>query len=186
MGKIIFESGTTRDTIEIIHRRKDGTIVKPKNTMKSRLHNSIHALMVFLKLWHNTMTSVGFAAEAGLVANLGSITAFGSIGIGIGATPSDVTDTQLESPLQIATASVSRVNKIYTNDTIQLVFVFSKAEDASLTGTAVNVSEVGVFNGNINGTSLMLLHQVYTPTNVMNWDEGDTLQVTVLVQMKQG
>jgi len=32
----------------------------------------------------------------------------------------------------------------------------------------------------------MLLRQVYSPADNCNWDSGDTLQVTVKVQVKQG
>jgi hypothetical protein len=30
------------------------------------------------------------------------------------------------------------------------------------------------------------MHQVYSPADTMNWDQGDQLQVTVKIQAKQG
>jgi hypothetical protein len=186
MGRLIREGSKTVDIIEVVHRKADGTIVPRKNTLKTRFRNFTHDLLVALKIWHNTMSEYGFAAEAGLVGNTGSVVAMNSIGIGTGTSPSAVGDSQLQTPLVIANAVVSRVNTAYTNDTLQLIYTFSHANNPSLTGTAVAVTEVGVFNGTINGTSIILLHQVYSPSDVMNWDQGDTLQVTVKVQYKQG
>ena len=83
-----------------------------------------------------------------------------------------------------AAATVSRVTTDgqAPNDTSQWVHTFSKANDSELTGTNT-VTETGVFTAISSGT--MLLRIVWAGDSC-NWDAGDTLQLTIKCQMKQG
>jgi hypothetical protein len=74
----------------------------------------------------------------------------------------------------------TRVTTTVTNDTFQLVATFSSAD--TLSGSS-NVTEVGMFNDAAAGT--MLMRQVFTAIPC-NWDIGDTLEMTIKGQMKQG
>ena len=180
MFHIFYDPPTVVDSVETIHYRKDGTIVSRQITNNTKLHR----LLVKLHLSHNTVTISGFASTVKFLGNLTPPSAFTYIGIGTGATPAAVGDTQLQTPLKIKAASMSAQTTLNAGDTLQAVATFSSAD--TLSGTAVNVSEVVLANGTVNGVSLILLHQVYTPVDVMNFDQGDTLQVTVKVQAKQG
>lgn len=170
---------TIIDSIRVTHRRKDGTIISDKI-----INNGwFHRFLCKLGLAHNSMTNVGFAACAGLIGDVGSITAFTYVGIGEGTDAAAATDVELGSPVKLKSASMSRVTTTATNDTLQFEATFSSAD--TLSGTDA-ITEVAAFNGNINGTSLMLLRQVYTPADSINWDQGDTYTLTVKVQCKQG
>lgn len=168
------------DQITITIKDKDGKIKKQKI-----INNGLfHRFLMKLGLAHNSMTNVGFAAAAGLIGNTGSVTAFTVIGIGTGTTAAAATDTALGTAIKLKAATVSRVQTTVSNDTLQLVATFSAALD-SLSGTNA-ITEVGAFNGTTNGVSTMLLRQVYSPADTCNWDQGDTLQVTIKIQCKQG
>ena len=168
------------DSIETIHFDKNGKILS-----KRILNNGkFHRFLKWLRLAHDSMTNTGFAAIAGLIGNTGAIVAFTVIGIGTGTNAAGATDTQLQTPAVLIAATVSRVTTGPTNDTLNLVHSFVAAD--GLSGTAQAITEVGAFNGTVNGTSIMMLRQKYTPADTMNWDQGDSLQVTVKVQVKQG
>ena len=179
--RIIREPSGIRDTIEIIHFRKDGSIVSKRIINQSALHR--------LKNWllhkHNSMTNLGLAGMAGLFVNDGAVTPFTFVGIGTGSTPAaGPTNTELAAPLLLKAAAIDRTTTGVTNDTSRLIVAFSSAD--GLSGTAVVVVEVAIFDGASNGSSVMALRQVYVPSDVMNFDQGDILQITVKIQMKQG
>ena len=184
MNRTIFRKTIIVDQIEVVHRDKDGNVIS-----KRIINNSLlRRILIKLGLAHNSLTEVGFAACAALIGNVsGAPAAFQSIGIGKGTTapPTPNTNTQLETSVKLKTSTtITRVTTDYTNDTLELIATFSNAIDG-LTGID-DITEIGAFNGNLNGTSLMLLRQVYAPADVCNWDQGDTLQITVKVQCKQG
>ena len=168
------------DNIEIVHKNKEGKILSEKIINNGWLHR----LLCKLGLRHNSMTATGFAGIAGLIGNVGSISPFTVIGIGTNNTSATVNDTALLGSVKLSSATVSRVTTTYTNDTLQLVHTFSAAND-NLTGTNAIV-EIGCFNGLTNGTDIMCLRQVYSPADSCNWDNGDTLQVTVKIKCMQG
>ncbi len=128
----------------------------------------------------NTLTNAGFAEVAGLItADVGG-TPFDYIAIGTGTTAPAATDTALAAEThRIGGAAVtgSRVTTAVTNDTMQLVGTFS-----GYTGTEA-VTESGVFNAATGGT--LLCRQTFAALNI-NWDAGDSLQVTWKVQVKAG
>ena len=132
------------------------------------------------------MTNDGFVAFVQQIGGIGSVPAvFNSIGIGTNSSPAaGPTNTQLGTSIKIKAATVSRIQTTVTNDTLKLIATFSNALDG-LTGTSAIV-EIGMFNGTINGTSIMALRQVYTPADSVNFDQGDSITVTILMQEKQG
>jgi len=184
--RLFKEQGLVVDSIRLVHLTKDNKVLSDREFPRDK--GFWHNLAVRLGLAHDTMVVNGFQAIINFLELSGqSSTAFTYIGIGTGTTPSSTTDSQLQTPLQLAIATgISKVTTTNTNDTMQLTLTFSQSAFAGLTGTAVAVTEVGVFNGTTNGTSIMLLHQVYSPADTMNWNQGDQLQVTVKVQAKQG
>jgi hypothetical protein len=99
------------------------------------------------------LTNAGLAAMAGLIIGTGA--SFNVIGIGTGTIAASTTDTTLGTQLLRKVATCSRVTISTTNDTAQWVASFSNALDG-LTGTA-SVSEVGIFNSTVVGTSTMVI-----------------------------
>jgi len=119
----------------------------------------------------NLITNAGAAGVASRINGDGSEAVFTYIAVGTGTTAAAVTDTTLEtelatSGLSRAVATASRVTTDVTNDTAQLVKLFS------VTGTAA-VTESGVFNAASAG--VLLARQIFSAINVVN---GDTLQIT--------
>lgn len=167
------------DSAEICIRRKDGSIKK-----QYKLNNGIfYRFLCKLGLRHNCMTKYGFAEISGLLLTDVGGTAFDYIGIGTGVTPATVDDQTLETEVKRKVAVGTQVTTLggETNDTAQLIATFSKALDA-LSGTS-QVSEFGMLNAAIAGT--LLFHIVSAP-ELLDWDAGDSIQVTLQVQAKQG
>ncbi len=179
------EQGLVIDSIQLVHiSGKTGKIVSDRTFPRDK--GFWHNLLVKWGLRHDTMVVNGFQAIINFLELSGqSVTSFTNVGIGSGTTQSSVSDTQLQTPIEIAAAVATKVTTTNSNDTMNLVITFSNANQG-LTGTAVAVTEVAVFNGTVNGTSIMLLHQVYSPSDVLNFNQGDQLIVTVRLQAKQG
>jgi hypothetical protein len=174
------------DEIRIVHKDKNGKVLSDR-VVNAGFWNR---LLCKLGLKHNSMTNIGFAQTAAWI--LHDVDADHSvyancdwIGIGTGTTAADPTDTGLETQKSRLAGVGTRVTTTVTNDTAQLVATFSHANDAGLTGTMA-ITEVGVFWASGTGTGVMLLRQVYSPADNCNWDAGDTLTVTVKIQVKQG
>jgi len=154
------------DQIILACRRKDGSVKWRVDTAEEKRGNSI--------------TNAGMAEVAGLIlTDVGGV-AFDYIAIGTGTTAPAATDTALELEIARKAGTGTRVTTAVTNDTAQIVATFSSAD--GLTGTH-NVSEAGVFNAATGG--VMLFRQTFTAKSV-DWDAGDTLEVTAKCQMKQG
>jgi len=118
------------------------------------------------------ITSAGLAAIAGLVSNVGSVTAFTYVATGTGTTVFGVAQTTLvaeilDSGLARATVTPTRTTTTATNDTIQWQKAFS------VTGTKT-VGEVGILNA--SSTGILLCRNVLSPTKSVT--SGDTLTVT--------
>lgn len=128
----------------------------------------------------NGITNVGFAEVAGLILLDVGGTAFDYIAIGTGTTSFDPTQTSLVSEVKRKAGTGSRTTTSVTNDTAQLVTTFSSAD--GLSGSH-SITESGVFNASSGGT--MLCRQTFSALNI-DWDAGDTLQVTWKIQIKQG
>jgi len=165
------------DEISWIHRDKTGRIIK-KYTSK---HGLLYKLTVKLHLRKpNCLTNTGFAALAGLIlVDIGG-TAFDYLAIGTGTNVAAAANTTLQTEIKRKTGTGTRVTTTVTNDTAQLVTTFSSAD--GLSGTS-SVTEVGEFNDPSAGT--MLMRQIFTAES-LNWDAGDSFEVTVKVQCKQG
>jgi len=127
----------------------------------------------------NGITNVGKAEVAGLILTDVGGTPFDYIGIGTGTTAFSPEQTGLISEVKRKAGTGTRVTTTTTNDTAQLVAIFSSAD--GLSGTHA-ITESGVFNASTGG--VMLCRQVFTAVNV-NWDAGDTLQVTWKIQVAQ-
>jgi hypothetical protein len=178
----IFQKVGIKDRIYVEVKDKNGKVKSAHWLNEGKLRRFTN----WLRLTHNSMTNTGFAVLAGLAGNVNSQVAFTCVGIGTNSSPAaGPTNTQLGTSIKIKAATVSTVTTYgITNNTLQLVAVFSNALDG-LTGTDSFV-EVGMFNGTINGTSIMGLRQVYTPADSVNFDQGDSITVTILMQEKQG
>jgi len=171
------------DEIEWVHRDKNGKVIKryKSNSWQNRLLRALH-----LKR-HELIVAVGMANVAGLLVSDVGGTAYDYIGIGTGTTAPNVGNTALEiqkSRLGGALCTGTRVTTTQTNDTAQLVVTFSKANDAGLTGIMA-ITEVGVFYDAAGVTVSMLWRQTFT-AETLNWDLGDTLEMTCKTQIKQG
>jgi len=128
----------------------------------------------------NGLTNAGFASVAGLILTDVGDTPYDYLAIGTGSTAFDPTQTALVTEIKRKAGTGTRVTTSVTNDTANLTTTFSSAD--GLTGTS-SVTEVGMFNASTGGT--MLMRAVFTALAI-NWDAGDTLQVTVKIQAKQG
>jgi len=169
------------DSLQFIHYDKNGKIVGKFDSTD---------IPFWTKLWqrilgrHNSITNDGFANIAGLVlSDVGGV-AYDYMAIGTGTIPADPTDIALgeQSGTRLVTEG-SRSTISVDNDTAQWVTTFSQANDPTLTGTDA-ITEVGIFNA-VSGDNKMLLRIVFAAES-MNWDAGDSLQMTVKCQMKQG
>jgi len=155
------------DTIEFVHRDKDGKVIK-KWTSKGTSHNCL--------------TNLGFADVAALILlDVADPTQYDYIAIGTGTAAPNPTDTTLGIEKSRLAGVGTRVQTAVANDTAQLVATFSQAADGGLTGTD-DITEVGVFNAATAGT--MLMRQTFA-AETLNWDAGDTLEMTVKIQVKQ-
>ena len=128
----------------------------------------------------NGITNVGFAEVAGLILLDVGGTAFDYIAIGTGTTAFDPTQTALVSEVIRKAGTGSKTTTSVTDDTAQLVTTFSSAD--GLSGSHA-ITESGVFNAASGG--VMLCRQTFSALNI-DWDAGDTLQVTWKIQIKQG
>lgn len=123
----------------------------------------------------NTMTNTGKAAMAGLVGNVGSITAFTYLELGTSSTAPAASQTALQAAitdtgLARASATVTRITTSVTNDTLQYTYTWT----ASGTKT---VEEIGIFNAASSG---IMLSRALTTSKVMA--NGETLAATYTVQ----
>jgi hypothetical protein len=179
------DSFAITDEIEWVHRDKNGKVIKryKSNTRLNRFLKRIH-----LKP-RNCLTYDGMRIVAGLMTVDVGNTAFDYIGIGTGVDVAAVSDRALGTQQSrlggvLCTGTIVKTDVGCTYDTMQLVVVFSKANDAGLTGIDA-ITEVGVFNHASNVTDTMLFRQTFT-AEPMNWDSGDTLTMTCKMQVKQG
>jgi hypothetical protein len=165
------------DSIEVCVRDKVGNI-KSKHMINSGFLNR---LLCRLGVKHNSVTKLGMQEVAKLILTDVGGTAFDYIGIGEGTTAATVNDATLESEVKRKAAVGSLNTTTQINDTAKWVVTFSSAD--SLSGNDA-ITEIGILNAASNG--VLLLRQVYSPADNCNWDAGDTLEVTVKCQIKQG
>jgi hypothetical protein len=169
------------DEVEWVHRDKNGKVIKRynSNSFWNRLLKKLH-----LKP-RNCITKFGMAEVAGLILTDVSGTDYDYLGIGTGVTAATVNDDNLETQVGVRQASTgTRVNTTQTNDTAKLTHQFSQAEDATLEGVD-DITEVGVFNASGTGDDEILSHQIFSAESI-DWDQADTFEITVKIQIKQG
>lgn len=119
----------------------------------------------------NLVTTAGKALASALLGAVSAPAAVTYLEVGTGATAAAAGDTALQTPivdsgLARAAATVTQVTTTTTNDTLQLLKLWS------VTGTKA-VTECGAFNAASSGS--MLGRQVFSAINVVN---TDTLQIT--------
>ena len=129
---------------------------------------------------HKCLCNLGFKEVAGLILTDVGGTAFDYIGIGTGTTGALATDTTLETEVKRKAGTGTRVTTTVTDDTAQIVVTFAAAD--TLSGTDA-ITESGVLNAAAAG--VLLCRQTFSALNI-DWDAGDSLQVTWKVQAKQG
>lgn len=153
------------DEIEWVHRDKDGNVIRRYSSKGKK---------------HKCLTNPGFAAVAGLILTDVTVDDFDYIAIGTGTNAADPGDTSLQTEEARKAGAGTRVTTTVTNDTAQLVATFSSAD--GLSGTD-DITEVGMLNAASDGT--LLMRQVFTAESI-DWDAGDTFEMTVKIQCKQG
>ncbi|MBA7521249.1 hypothetical protein ES705_13354 [subsurface metagenome] len=134
---------------------------------------------------HKCLTNTGFAEVSGLFLTDVGGTDFDFIGIGTGVVAADPTDTDLGGEEARKAGTGTQQTEDVADDTSQLVASFAAAD--GLAGVDA-ITESGVLNGAAPGVHpavVMVCRQVFAALNI-NWDTGDTLQVTWRVQAKQG
>ncbi len=159
------EANVYRDRLITEHRDKDGNLISKRD---SDWHD------------HECLTNTGFASTAGLLLTDIGDTAYDYIGIGTGAVAADPTDTDLGANVKRKAGTGTRQTTTVADDTSQIIVSFAAAD--GLAGTDA-ITESGVMNAGVAGT--MLCRQVFAVQNI-DWDAGDTYQVTWQVQSKQG
>lgn len=119
----------------------------------------------------NTIANTGKAVCTGLIGNVDAQTAFGYLAVGTSATAESAAHTALQaeiidSGLERAAATVSRVTTITTNDTIQFTYTWTASGSKT-------VQEVGIFNDPTAG--VMLARKL---TGAKSVDAAEQLQAT--------
>jgi hypothetical protein len=153
------------DRVILEHRDKDGNLVAKRDSSWQE---------------HKCLCNLGFKEVAGLILTDVGGTAFDYIGIGTGTTGALATDTTLGTEVKRKAGTGTRVTTTVTDDTAQIVVTFAAAD--TLSGTDA-ITESGVLNAAAAG--VLLCRQTFSALNI-NWDAGDSLQVTWKVQAKQG
>jgi len=156
---------------------------KFKDTMEAKVFD-INGDLKQLHIDDDLITSAGKAAVASLLyAGTTVVSGFTRIVIGSGNTAANVTDTALVAEGARGLATGSRITTSVTNDTAQLVYVFSSGNPAGLNGASTGtraIEESGIINQVTTGQ--LLARQVFSPLNI-DWDGGDSLQITWKVQI---
>ena len=142
-------------------------------------HMDKNGELLNIHIAEDLVTSAGKAAVASLlVSGVTSVSAFQFIAIGSGDTAASTGDVALDEEGVRAKATASRITTTATNDTAQLVFIFgSGAPSGWYTGStgAQAIDESGVWNELTGGQ--LLSRQTFNDLNI-DWDGGDTLQIT--------
>lgn len=158
------DSACMVDSVTVVHKDKNGKVLSTKTGFP------------------DAFTKYGMAAVAQLIIATGG-SYFTAVAIGTGATGATVNDSTLETEIKRkAATTLTLIKTVYTNDTSEWMVEFSSSDGLSGTQT---VTEIGILDNNSAG-GILLLHQVFSPGDVCNWDQGDKEDVIVKFQMKQG
>jgi len=120
------------------------------------------------------ITAAGLKAVAGLILSDVAVDGFDWLAIGTGTTPFDKAQTALVAETHREAGTGTRTTTTETDDTAQLVATFGGYSGAEA------ITEIGMFNAASGGD--MLMRQVFDPLNV-NWSAGDSIEVTVRIQV---
>ncbi|MBA7622383.1 hypothetical protein ES703_29760 [subsurface metagenome] len=164
------ETAGFRDRVILVHRDKTGKVIATRDSGWQE---------------HECLTNTGFGEVSGLlVPDIGG-TGFDYIGIGTGAVAADPTDTDLGGEEARKAGTGTRETEDVANDVAQLTATFAAAD--GLAGVDA-ITEVGMLNGDAPGVHpavVMIMRQVFAVLN-LDWDNSDTLAVTIRIQSKQG
>lgn len=163
------ETAGFRDRVILEHFDKNGNLIAKRDSGWEE---------------HECLTNTGFAeVSALLLTDIGG-TPFDFIGIGTGAAAALATDTDLGVEEARKAGAGTQQTTTVANDTAQIIATFALAD--GLAGVDA-ITESGVLNGDpgVHPAVVMLCRQVFAALNI-DWDSGDTLQVTWKVQAKQG
>jgi len=130
------------------------------------------------------ITSAGTAAVPALILHdVTTVSGYDFVAIGSGATAASTGDTALEAECDRAAATGTQVTTTVTNDTAQLVYVFSSGNPSGLYGTSTGtraIEESGLYSELTGG--VLLCRQTFNALNI-DWDGGDSLSITWKVQV---
>jgi hypothetical protein len=138
-----------------------------------------------IHIGEDLITSAGKAAVAALILldTATSASHFDWIAIGSDSTAATTSNTVLGDQRIRAASTGTRVTTSATNDTAQLVYVFASGKPAGLNGTSTGtqaIEESGVFNKATAGD--LLCRQTFGALNI-DWNGGDSLQITWKIQI---
>ena len=177
------------DELHVTIRDKYGNIKKDYTVTKSLWYR----IMKKLGIYHNSITYVGMGIVANLTCGVNTSVTFHYMDIGTGSNAANNAQTALQTTLLSdpgrpnidgANLTIVKTDASSTvNETCQWVWCFSKTNDAELTGTADVVKEVGIFSAATAGSMLL---RITWAGDTMNWAAGDTLTLTIKMQVKQG
>jgi hypothetical protein len=129
------------------------------------------------------ITNAGKAAVAALILTDIAEDDFDYIAIGSDNTAPAAGNTELAGENTRAAAVGTRVTTSVANDTAQLVYTFSSGNPGGLNGTSTGtqaIDESGVLNLATAGD--LLCRQTFGALNI-DWDGGDSLQITWKIQV---
>lgn len=181
---IFFEKAKLRHGVDLVVRRKDGTIKEErhygdiKDGVKRKIRDGFFTRIIKRiqkkGIDQDLVVSAGKAAVAGLILTDVSVNDFDYLAIGTGTTGPVAGNTTLETETHRVAGTGTRVTTTVTDDTAQLVVTFS-----GFSGTET-VTEIGMFNAAAAGD--MLMRQTFSALNV-DWDKGDSIETTVKTQV---
>lgn len=170
--------------VDIVVRRKDGTIKDErhygdiKDGVKRKIRDGFFTRLIKRiqkkAIDQDLVVSAGKAAVAGLILTDVSVDDYDYLAIGTGTTGPVAGNTTLETETHRGAGTGTRVTTTVTDDTAQLIFTFT-----GYAGTEA-VTEIGMFNAAVAGD--MLMRQTFATLNV-DWDAGDSIQMTVKIQV---
>lgn len=130
------------------------------------------------------ITSAGKAAVPALILkDVTSVSGYDFVAIGSGDTAASTGDTGLDAEAYRAAGTGTRITTTVTNDTAQLVHVFSSGHPAGLNGESTGsqaIVESAMFSELTGG--VMLARQTFNSLNI-SWNGGDSLQISWRVQI---
>lgn len=180
---IFREKAHLRHGVDIVHLRGKKVLEERhygdiKDGIKRKIKDNFFAAFIKKLLGKviekDLVTNAGLAAIAGLILTDVSVNDYDYLAIGTGTTPANAADTTLETETHRVAGTGTRVQTAVANDTAQLVVTFS-----GFSGTEA-VTEIGMLNAAAAGD--LLMRQVFSVLNV-DWDQGDSLVMTVKIQV---